>query len=147
MKLSTLDHCGGSLVSAHDLKETTSDYSTSTDEMVGSCSFNSHASSDVIQSDNKNVFSNIEGLALQTGILDAEEEVCIDHNIEAVSTVRVRESMDASQSSSSSRIISMVVTSAPSTARTREANKRPADSNISRKTIPTKLLHKKKVTA
>ncbi|CAI0546112.1 unnamed protein product [Linum tenue] len=40
---------------------------------------------DVIQSDNKNVFSNIEGSALQTGAGDAKEEVCIDLNLDAVS--------------------------------------------------------------
>ncbi|CAI0546111.1 unnamed protein product, partial [Linum tenue] len=67
MKLWASDNFGSSLVSAHNPKEGPSDSSPSTDEMVGSCGSNSHASSDVIQSDNKNVFSNIEGSALQTG--------------------------------------------------------------------------------
>ncbi|CAL1402644.1 unnamed protein product [Linum trigynum] len=106
MKLWASDNFGSSLVSAHNPKEGPSDSFPSTDEMVGSCGSNSHASSDVIQSDNKNVFSNIEGSALQTGAGDAKEEVCIDLNLDAVSTVRARESLDASQSSSSSRMIS-----------------------------------------
>ncbi|CAI0393649.1 unnamed protein product [Linum tenue] len=105
MKLWASDNVGGSLVSANDPKERPSD-SPRIDEMVGSCGLNSPASSDVIQSDNKNFFSNVEGSALKIEAGDSEEEVCIDLNLDAVSTVRARESLDASQSSSSSRMIS-----------------------------------------
>ncbi|CAN1169410.1 Lysine-specific demethylase JMJ14 [Linum perenne] len=90
------------------VKEESPSCSPRRDELLGtsgSCGSNSHdVTSDVIQSDSKHVSSD-KAQALWTEADAMEEEVCFDLNVDATCTDRGRESLYASDSSSS-RLVS-----------------------------------------